>query len=82
MVINVEGDTVRDILSRSVADVMTSPVVSTDPITDIRRAARVLLDYRLSGLPVVNEQEELVGILTRSDILRALVNDPPLSLWA
>lgn len=82
MVINVEGDTLRDILSRSVADVMTSPVVSADPVTDIRRAARVLLDYRLPGLPVVNEQEELVGILTRSDILRALVNDPPLSLWA
>jgi len=81
-VINVEDGKVRDILSRSVADVMTSPVVSADPITDIRRAARVLLDYRLSGLPVVNEQEELVGILTRSDILRALVNDPPLSLWA
>jgi len=81
-VINVEADTVRDILSRSVADVMTSPVVSADPITDIRRVAWVLLDYKLSGLPVVSEQEELVGILTRSDILRALVNDPPLSLWA
>jgi CBS domain-containing protein len=81
-VINVEADTVRDILSRTVADVMTSPVVSTDPITDIRRVARVLLDYKLSGLPVVSEQAELVGIVTRSDILRALVNDPPLSLWA
>lgn len=81
-VINVEADTVRDILSRTVADVMTSPVVSTDPITDIRRVARVLLDYKLSGLPVVSEQAELVGILTRSDILRALVNDPPLNLWA
>jgi CBS domain-containing protein len=31
---------------------------------------------------VVSEQAELVGILSRSDILRALVNDPPLSLWA
>lgn len=81
-VINVEDGKVRDILSRSVADVMTTPVVSADPITDIRRVARVLLDYQLSGLPVVNEQAELVGILTRSDILRALVNDPPLSLWA
>jgi CBS domain-containing protein len=81
-VINVEDGKVRDILSRSVADVMTSPVVSADPITDIRRVARVLLDYHLSGLPVVNEREELVGILTRSDILRGLVNDPPLSLWA
>ena len=81
-VINVEDGKVRDILSHSVADVMTSPVVSADPITDIRRVARVLLDYQLSGLPVVNEREELVGILSRSDILRALVNDPPLSLWA
>lgn len=81
-VINVIDGQVRDILSHSVADVMTSPVVSADPVTDIRRAARVLLDYRLTGLPVVNEREELVGILTRSDILRALVNDPPLSLWA
>jgi CBS domain-containing protein len=82
MVINVEDDTVRDILSRTVSDVMTSPVVSADPITDVRRVARVLLDYRLSGLPVVSEQAELVGIITRGDILRALVNDPPLSLWA
>lgn len=81
-VINVEDGEVRDILSRTVADVMTTPVVSADPIADIRRVARVLLDYHLSGLPVVSEQAELVGILTRSDILRALVNNPPLSLWA
>jgi len=80
-VINVEDGKVRDILSRTVADVMTTPVVSADPITDVRRVARVLLDYHLPGLPVVSEQAELVGILTRSDILRALVNDPPLSLW-
>lgn len=82
MVINVEDETVRDIMTRTVADVMTSPVVSADPISDIRRVARVLLDYRLTGLPVVSDRGELVGILTRSDILRALVNDPPLSLWA
>jgi len=40
MVINVEGDKVRDILSRSVADVMTSPVVSAGPITAISVAWR------------------------------------------
>jgi acetoin utilization protein AcuB len=80
--INVEDGVARDILSRTVADVMTTPVVSADPIADIRRVARVLLDYHLPGLPVVSEQAELVGIITRSDILRALVNDPPLSLWA
>ncbi|MEW5771447.1 MAG: CBS domain-containing protein [Pseudomonadota bacterium] len=81
-VINVEDGRVRDVLSREVADVMQTPIVSSDPVSDIRRVARVLLEQRLPGMPVVNETAELVGIISRSDILRALVNEPPLSLWA
>ncbi len=81
-VLNLEDGTLRDILARTVADVMTSPVVSADPVADIRRVAKVLVETHLPGLPVVSSQDELVGIITRSDILRALVNDPPLSLWA
>ena len=61
---------------------MTSPVVSTDPITDIRRVAQVLLDYSLPAVPVVSESGELLGIISRGDILRTVVADPPLSLWA
>jgi CBS domain-containing protein len=81
-VLNVEDGILRDILSRSVGDVMTTPVLSADPVSDIRRVAWVLLEYHLSGLPVMSEQGALVGIITRSDILRGLINDPPLSLWA
>lgn len=80
--INIEDGQVRDVLSLSVADLMTTPVVSTDPVSEIRRVARVLLESHMPGLPVVSEQGELVGIITRSDLLRALVNDPSLSLWA
>lgn len=80
--INIEDGQVRDVLSLSVADLMTTPVVSTDPVSEVRRVARVLLESHMPGLPVVSEQGELVGIITRSDLLRALVNDPPLSLWA
>lgn len=80
--INIEDGQVRDALSLSVADLMTTPVVSTDPVSEVRRVARVLLESHMPGLPVVSEQGELVGIITRSDLLRALVNDPPLSLWA
>lgn len=82
MSINIEDGRVRDVLSLRVADVMTTPVVSTDPVTDIRRVARVLLESDMPGLPVVSEAGELVGIITRGDLLRALANDPPLSLWA
>lgn len=82
MAINIEGGQVRDVLSLTVADVMTTPVISTDPVSEVRRVARVLLESHMPGLPVVSEQGELVGIITRGDLLRALVNDPPLSLWA
>jgi len=49
--------------------------------TDIRRVARVLLDIGLPGLPVVNDAGQVIGFVSRSDILRAVVADPPLDLW-
>ena len=81
-VLNVDEVGVRDIRARTVAEVMTSPVVTTDPVSDVRRVARVLLDYHLTGIPVVGDQDDLVGIVTRGDILRRVINEPPLSLWA
>jgi CBS-domain-containing membrane protein len=78
--IHLEDGQVRDSLSRSVVDVTITPVVRTDPVTKVRRVAPMLLDQHLHGMPVVSERHELAGSLTRSDILRALVNDPPRSL--
>jgi len=80
--LNLEGGAVRDALARTVAEVMVSPVVSADPAADIRRVARVLLDTGFTGMPVVNETGEMVGFVSRGDILRAVIADPPLSLWA
>lgn len=81
-VLNVEGGAVRDARGRTVAEVMASPVVSADPVADIRRVARVLLDTGFTGVPVLNETGEMVGFVSRGDILRAVIADPPLSLWA
>ena len=36
---------------------------------------------RIGAMPIVDDQGTLVGILTRSDILRVLVNKAPLQLW-
>jgi acetoin utilization protein AcuB len=80
-VVNVEDGRVRDVLARKVSDVMTTPVVSADPITDIRRIAWVMLEHQVDGVPIVNEMQVLVGFVSRSDILRAIITDPPLSLW-
>jgi CBS-domain-containing membrane protein len=69
-------------LDRRVAEVMVTPVVCADPVTDIRRIAHVLIETGLTALPVVNESQMLLGMVSRGDILRATVADPPLSLWA
>jgi CBS domain-containing protein len=71
----------RALLLQKVVDIMWTPVPSVAPGTDIRRLARVLLDSGLPGLPVVDEQGQVVGFVSRSDILRAVVADPPLDLW-
>jgi CBS domain-containing protein len=71
----------RALLAQSVLDIMWTPVPSVAPDTDIRRVARVLLETGLPGLPVVDEQGLVTGFVSRSDILRAVVTDPPLDLW-
>jgi CBS domain-containing protein len=71
----------RALLAQSVQDIMTTPVPSVAPDTDIRRVARVLLDTGLPGLPVVDALGQVSGFVSRSDILRAVVTDPPLDLW-
>ncbi len=71
----------RALLAQSVLDIMSTPVPSVAPDTDIRRVARVLLDTGLPGLPVVDERGVVTGFVSRSDILRAVVTDPPLDLW-
>jgi len=68
-------------LAQGVAELMWTPVPSVAPDTDIRRLARVLLDTGLPGLPVVDDAGKVQAFVSRTDILRAVVADPPLDLW-
>lgn len=72
----------RALLQQNVSDIMVTPVPSVVADADIRRVARVLLDTGLPGLPVVDEQGAVIGFISRADILRAVVTDPPLDLWS
>jgi len=51
-------------------DVMTSTVISVQPNATILQAARQMLQHHISGLPVINHDGELVGILYEGDFLR------------
>lgn len=69
------------LLQQPVSAVMWSPVPSALPDTDLRRAASLLLGTGLPGVPVTDAAGLLLGFVSRSDLLRAIVADPPLDLW-
>ena len=51
-------------------DVMTAEVVTVSPEAGVLDAARLMLDRRISGAPVVDEGGRLVGIFTEGDLMR------------
>lgn len=53
----------------SVRSIMTQPVVTISASSDLRHAAVVLTEHRISGLPVVSEEGAVVGVLSEDDIL-------------
>jgi CBS domain-containing protein len=53
-----------------VKDVMTRNVISVQGDEQVLKAARLMLQNRISGLPVLDKDGELVGIVTEGDFLR------------
>lgn len=66
---------------RNVSARMATPVLTATPDASIRDVARVLLEERIGAMPIADEHGRLVGLLTRTDILRAVVARAPLELW-
>jgi CBS domain-containing protein len=62
-------------LGQTVGEVMTSHVISIRPDKSIRDATQILQQKKIHRLPVLDEAEKLVGILTRGDIIRAMAAD-------
>jgi acetoin utilization protein AcuB len=57
----------------AVETIMVTPVLTAAPHVPIREIARVLLEERIGCMPVTNDTGEPTGIITRSDLLRAIV---------
>jgi len=51
-------------------DVMTRAVITIDPDATVLQAARLMLQHHISGLPVVDKDGRLVGVLSEGDFLR------------
>jgi CBS domain-containing protein len=54
-------------------DVMTKDVATVSPSTTLKRAGEQMLEKRIGCLPVVDEKNMLVGIVTTSDFLRIAI---------
>jgi len=61
---------------KSARDVMTRHVHTVDSSTDLATVIRLMAARRVKRLPVVNEDKELVGIVSRADVLRAIAALP------
>lgn len=50
-------------------DIMTKDVVTIGPDSFLVEVVKTLLEKKISGMPVVNEEEKLVGVISEKDIL-------------
>ncbi|MFE1461800.1 HPP family protein [Streptomyces nigra] len=55
------------------AEVMSTPAVTVHPEQRVAAAARVMERHRVDRLPVVDEEDRLIGIATRRDLLRVFL---------
>jgi CBS domain-containing protein len=55
-----------------VSDIMTRTVHTVGPEVNLREVATLICLYRISGVPVVDEAGQLVGIVSERDVLQAL----------
>jgi CBS domain-containing protein len=51
-------------------DIMTKDVRTVGTSTTVEDLARILVERKISGTPVVNEKDELIGIVTENDLIR------------
>lgn len=80
----------RDILEKSksyerdwpISDIMTKRVLVGSPGSEIRGVTKVLLEERIGCIPVVDDDNHPIGMITRSDLLRLLLKYPNLNIIA
>jgi CBS domain-containing protein len=76
-VLRLIGVELRDIAAAlqriKVYEVMTEHPLAVRPETSLREAALLMVENKIGGLPVVDAAEQVVGIITESDLFEALV---------
>ncbi len=56
-----------------IEEIMTTPVITTTPDTPIEDAAHLMVTHKVGGLPVVDDENLVVGVITETDIFKTFV---------
>lgn len=54
---------------RKAKDIMTKNVITVEPDMEVTQAAKLLLEHHINGLPVVDKEGNLKGIICQSDLI-------------
>lgn len=73
---------IEDVGETPIADIYEKNIITTDPVTDIRRAAKVMIDFNRNAIPVVDSEHRILGVVTRHNIVNAVATLPHLQIWA
>ena len=65
---------------KSIKEVMSKEVLLCHTDTEIRLIAKVMIDESVSCIPVMDDTQQLVGIITRTDLLKCIVRNMPLEV--
>ncbi|MGF1588737.1 MAG: CBS domain-containing protein [Pleurocapsa sp.] len=55
-------------MSKTVAEIMTAEPITVSPETSLQEAIQLLVERKISGLPVVDNRGQLVGVISETDL--------------
>ena len=56
-------------MNKTIAQVMTPTPITVTPEMPLKEAIAILAENKISGLPVIDEKGELVGVISESDLM-------------
>ena len=60
-----------------VSDVMTQPVLTARAAIPVKELARIMVEHRISALPVLDEDDQLIGVVSEADVILRLGHQIP-----
>lgn len=66
---------IRRVLATTARELMTSPVVNVDVDATVSDLATIMIDHNVNPVPVVSDDNRIVGIVTRKDLVKLIASE-------